>query len=115
MFRSYHLQPIRKQGSPITFDWNPTTGGVRGPSAALVIQLANQARMAGEVVGHPYPTPHIITDPLRDHSDLAVVLGNDWILTPDLAEAYPQPETDDPIVEIDEIGKERPSGFEPLN
>ena len=115
MFRNYHLQPIKKLGSPIIFDWNSKTGGVRGPSAALVIQLATQARRAGEVVGHPYPTPHIITDPLRHPSDLAVVLGNEWVLSPDLAEAYPQPEADDPIVEIDDAGNELPSGFEPLN
>ena len=90
MFQSYQLQPIRKQGSSITFDWNSKTGGVRGPSAALVIQLATKARRAGEVVGHPYPTPHIITDPLRHRSDLAVILGNDWVLPLDLAEAYPE-------------------------
>ena len=114
MFRNYHLQPVKPSGSPINFDWNSKTGGVRGPSAARVIQMANQARRAGEIVGHPYPTSHVITDPLRYHSDLAIVLGNDWILSPDLAEAYPQPEADDPIVEIDETGKEWPSGFEPL-
>lgn len=95
MFRNYHLQPISKQGSPITFEWNLKTGGVRGPSAALVIEMAKKARRVGEIIGRPYPTPHVITDPLRDLSELAVVLGNSWQLSPDLADAYPFAETED--------------------
>ena len=97
MFRNYHLQPITKQGSSITFEWNSKTGGVRGPSAALVIEMAKKARRAGEIIGQPYPTPHVITDPLRDLSELAVVLGNHWQLTPDLADAYPLAETEEGI------------------
>jgi len=95
MFRSYHLLPISKQESPISFEWNSKTGGVRGPSAALVIDMARKASRAGEVVGHPYPTPHIITDPLRTPSEMAVVLGNKWHLPPDLAAVYPEAEDED--------------------
>ncbi|MBV5337869.1 MAG: hypothetical protein J0653_08105, partial [Deltaproteobacteria bacterium] len=87
---------------------------VRGESAAQVIHLAELAQRSGGVTGHPYPTEYDITDPLHFPSEMAVVLGNYWILPPDLAAAYPQVETDDLITEIDDDGTERPSGFEPL-
>lgn len=117
MFRSYHLQPITTHGRPIAFEWNPKTGGVRGPSAALVIEMARQARRAGEVVGHPQPTVHLITDPLRHPSELAVVLGNDWQLPQDLADVYPlsEGEREDTLSEIDGNGVENPRKIEPLS
>lgn len=114
MFKSYCLQPITKRGSPICFEWNQKTGEIRGPSAALVIEMSGMALRADQVLGHPYPTPHAMANPLRNASELAVVLGNDWILPPDLAAVYPQFEDDDPVVEIDENGCEKPSGIEPL-
>jgi len=98
MFQSYYLQPIAKQGNPISFEWNPKTGGVRGPSAALIIEMAKKARRAGEVVGRPYPTSYPMTDPLRHPSELAVVLGNHWQLPPDLAAAYPDVESEDDVI-----------------
>ena len=98
MFQSYYLQPIAKQGNPISFEWNPKTGGVRGPSAALIIEMAKKARRAGEIVGHPHPTSYAMTDPLRQPSELAVVLGNHWQLPPDLAAAYPDAEAENEVI-----------------
>ena len=114
MFRSYTLHPTTGHSQQIAFEWNRETGEIRGESAALVKNLAELARRSGEVVGHPYPTAHTVSDPLRSVSELAVVLGNDWVLPADLAAAYPQPESDDLITEIDADGVECPSDFQPL-
>lgn len=114
MFRSYNLQPTTVHSKPIAFEWNPETGEVRGEAAALVKNLAELARRSGEVIGHPYPTAHTVSNPLHSASELAVVLGNDWVLPADLAAAYPQVETDDLITEIDEDDLEHPTEFRPL-
>lgn len=114
MFHSYTLQPATVHREPIVFEWNPDTGEIRGEAAAFVKNLAELARRSGEVVGHPYPTAHTVSDPLRSVSELAVVLGNDWVLAANLAAAYPQVETDDLITEIDADGVEHPTAFQPL-
>lgn len=114
MFRSYTLLPLTGHSKPITFEWNQDTGEIRGASADFVKGMAEHARRVGTAVGHPYPTAHTVSDPLRSVSELAVVLGNDWVLSADLAAAYPQIETDDLITEIDQNGVEHPSEFRPL-
>ena len=111
MFRSYTLQPTTVHSKPISFEWNPETGEIRGEAAAQVKNLAKLARRTGEVVGHPYPTAHTVSDPLRSASELAVVLGNDWVLPADLTAAYPQVETDDLIAAIDTDGVEHLTEF----
>ena len=113
MFRSYTLKPTTVHGKPISFEWNPETGETRGPNSALVENVADLALRSGELIGHPYPTAYPITDPLHLPSELAVVLGNDWILPDDLAAAYPRRDTDDLITEIVD-GVKHPTEFQPL-
>ena len=109
MFRSYQLQPITAHNTPISFEWDAQSGRLRGNDADLVAKLAQDAKASGEIIGHPYPTSFQMTDPLHLPSELAVVLGNYWKLPPDLADAYPQTETDDLVTEIDENGVEHPA------
>ena len=109
MFRSYRLQPTTVHNKPIAFEWDAQSGELRGDDAALVAKLAHEAKAAGELVGHPYPTSFPIADPLHLPSELAVVLGNYWKLPPDLADAYPQADGDDLITEIDDEGVEHPA------
>ena len=89
MFRSYKLQPLRGEGDSLVFEWDPDTGGIRGSGAPYVRQLAQLPLLDGVALGHPYPTPYPITDPLRKPAELAVILGNAWHLPDDLARAYP--------------------------
>lgn len=89
MFRSYTLQPATAHDKPLEFDWNPETGEIRGKSADLVSAMCRQATKEGWVTGHPYPTEHAITDPLRKPEEMAVVLGQYWQLEGELQAAYP--------------------------
>lgn len=114
MFRNYQLKPITVHGKPISFEWNPETRELRGNNADLVEWLANMALRSGYLTGHPYPTDHEITDPLHLPAEMAVVLGNEWILPDDLQAAYPKPDDDDLITEIDGAGVEHPLELQPL-
>ncbi len=98
MFRSYSLQPVTAHDGPLDFEWDPETGELRGRNAALVASICRQAIKEGWVTGHPYPTEHVITDPQRHPSEMAVVLGQYWQLEGDLKAAYPTV-ADEPEVE----------------
>lgn len=115
MYRKYTLAPSVWHESALEFEWDPDTGGVRGKDAGRVLTVAQRAKDEGEVQGHPYPTTYQITNPLRDPSEMAVVLGQYWKLPADLALAYPKPEVDDDIVyRIDENGVEHVAEFQEL-
>lgn len=98
MYRRYRLEPLTGAHRPIEFEWDAGAGELRGPDADQVRQLAQDAKRAGEVIGHPYPTAHRVSDPLRRPEEMAVVLGNAWRLDGELATAYP-------IVPTDEDGR----------
>lgn len=107
MFRSYTLQPAVWHQQPLEFEWDSASGSVRGRDADRVREMASSAITAGHIVGHPYPTSYPITDPLRNLSDMAALLGNDWQLSDDLADAYPHIDDDDDIpVMVDKSGTE---------
>lgn len=89
MYLDLELRPIGAGNRTLFFEWNPETGDVRGRDADYVLHLAAQAEHAEVVTGLPYPTPHVIRDPMRSLAEMAVILGNDWHLPPVLAEAYP--------------------------
>lgn len=95
MFREIKLQPIVPHDGVIEFAWDPEAGAFSGPDADRVQSLVNDASARGTVTGHPYPTVYGITDPARIASDLAVVLGQYWKLSDELAAAYPEPDADD--------------------
>lgn len=88
MFRSFILQPATAHDAPLEFEWNPNTGELRGPSAELVAGLCRQAMREGWVTGHPYPTEYAITDPFRNPEEMAVVLGQYWVLDKTIGSLY---------------------------
>lgn len=107
MFRKYILKPAVWHRKQLEFEWDPESGEVRGPGADLVTSMAASAVKEGSVTGHPYPTSYDITDPLHNISEMAVLLGQDWMLSEYLASAYPaEEEADDQIVMIDKDGVE---------
>lgn len=114
MFRSYQLQPITACDQVISFEWDPITGELRGEDAALISDRVESAIRSGGVTGHPHPTAYKVADPLHSLAEMAVILGNDWLLSPDLASAYPRIGAERRLVEIKMDGMKKPSGFEPL-
>ena len=96
MFRSYYLRPLQTgRSDALQFEWDSESGDLRGSSADRVRQLAHDAQAVGIAVGHPHPTVYEITDPFRIPGQMAVLLGNEWELPPDLTAAYPEPPDDD--------------------
>lgn len=109
MFRKYTLQPAVWHQRPLDFEWDAESGEIRGPSADQVRGMVMAAVEEGVVVGHPYPTGYEIVDPLHNIFEMAVLLGQQWILTGDMAEAYPKIADDEgPPVLIDDSGTEHP-------
>src|SRR5262247_2232618 len=97
MFRSYALQPASGSGDPLVFEWDPETGALRGPGEAYLRTLVAGVLKTGIAMGHPYPTPYAIRDPLHRPGEMAVLLGNTWQLPPDLARLYPRSPDDDDL------------------
>lgn len=97
MRRSVTLQPLNGLGPALEFEWDPATGALGGRNAGEVRALAADGKTAGYWLGHPHPTPYVISDPLRRPGELAVLLGNIWQLDPELAQAYPEPPIDNEI------------------
>ena len=114
MFRKYSLKPAVWHRKPLVFEWDADTGEVRGPGAETVLGIVASAVKEGGVVGHPYPTSYDITDPLHNATEMAVLLGQDWMLSGDLS--YPEAEADDDkVVLIDENGTEKDMSEEILH
>jgi hypothetical protein len=88
MRRKYSLQPYGN-GPDLVFEWDPETGELWGQDAEQVRRMAAEAKRAGCVTGHPYPSPYEVFDPLRRPSELAVILSILWKLPPDLIKALP--------------------------
>lgn len=107
MFRKYTLQPAVWHQKPLEFEWDANSGEVKGDGAEKLLALVAAAIKGGYVVGHPYPTSFDINDPLHSEKEMAVLLGNEWILSEDLAAAYPQVDEEEIPVLIDETGNAR--------
>lgn len=107
MFRKYTLQPAVWHQQPLEFEWDAESGEVKGPGADKLLGLVAAAVKDGHVVGHPYPTSFDINDPLHSEKEMAALLGNEWILSEDLAAAYPQVDEEEIPVLIDDNGNER--------
>ena len=89
--KRYTLKPMNGIGAALEFAWDPETGDVRGPDADYIRSLAADGIQNGVAMGYPFPTPYAIRDPLRTPGELAVLLGNLWLLPEELAAAYPEP------------------------
>jgi len=97
MLRKYRLEPLNGIGSALEFEWDSETGQLEGPDANVVKRFVEHAMRSGVGLGHPYPTPYDLKDPLHRPSELAVLLGNTFRLPPDLQAAYPkQPDDSTP-------------------
>lgn len=89
MYRDYRLAPLNGVGEPLTFEWDPETGALRGRDAARVQAIAEESAARGFALGHPYPTHYPIADPLHRPDEMAVLLGNHWRILEDLQAVYP--------------------------
>ncbi len=95
MFRKFQLKSITPHSSQtLEFEWDAEAGLFRGSGAAEVEGLIAHAMREGVVISHPYPSPYEITDPRHKAADLAVVLGQFWILSRELARVHPEPPPD---------------------
>lgn len=88
MLRKYSLEPLSGVGANLEFEWDQETAELRGRDADVVLRYVEQATRAGVALGHPYPTPYEIVEPLRRPGELAVLLGNAFKLPPELQTAY---------------------------
>lgn len=88
MRREYRLQPLTIM-DPIEFAWDPDTGLLEGRDAVVVRRYVEVAERRGTVMGDPYPTVYDVGDVLRSERDMALVLGQSWVLPEDLRGAYP--------------------------
>lgn len=97
MIKRYALQPLNGIGAALEFAWDSETGELRGLNADYVRDVAAEGVHNGVAMGFPYPTTYPITDPLRRPGEMAVLLGNVWLLPEELAEAYPVPPADNDV------------------
>lgn len=95
MFHKYTLRPSSWHQQPLVFEWDTAAGEMRGPDSEKVLGMVASAVKEGSMTGHPYPTSYKISDPLHLPAEMAVILGQYWILPDDLAAAYPIPVIDD--------------------
>ena len=94
MKKHYELQPnsLAPYAKPLVFDWDEQTGEVSGPSAQWIKSLA----ASGSTDAHPAPGGWTFSsDPLKNKTDMAAILGYEHQLPKELAAFYPRPEDDD--------------------
>lgn len=99
MRRNYDLQPLTATGTPLRFTWDPDTGDVTGPDAERVLELVADAERRGTVIGDPHPTVFDVNDPLTNEADMALVIGQGFVLPDDLRAAYPATDQEGDIPE----------------
>jgi hypothetical protein len=94
MKHSFNCPPISANmlAEPLVFTWDPDTGEVTGPDAALVLDMATW----GQVQAHPLPWVwRLSADPLRSWTDMAAIVGTEWHLPTELRAHYPKFEPPD--------------------
>lgn len=95
MYRKFKLNAkTPHSGEVLEFEWDAATGSFRGSGAPEVARMIEHAIREGVVISDPYPSPYEITDPAHKAADLAVVLGQFWILPEELAREHPEPPPD---------------------
>lgn len=87
-------QPATIHDQVLVFTWDSDTGAVTGPDAAQVLEWVRTLR--GQYVdATPHGTCWLLADPLHDPADMAVLVGRDHILPPELRSYYPRTVADD--------------------
>lgn len=95
MLRELHLERSNPRISdPLEFAWDDETGEVTGRDAARVKAMADDALRNGTIGCKPIPSCIDATDPLRNRTEFAALLGDLWKLPSDLDAAYPVIEDD---------------------
>jgi hypothetical protein len=109
MFRKFNLKATVWHKQDLEFEWDPESRAVRGRDAQLVKEVVLDAVKEGSIVSHPYPTSYEIKNPLKNLSEMALVLGQFWKLPEELAKSLPGGQADDekPVL-LDANGKETP-------
>lgn len=75
-------------------EWEPATGELSGPLAASIRQDASWALSARKISTHPHPSGIPATDPLRNLTEFAALIGQSYRLPPELEPHYPVIEDD---------------------
>lgn len=78
------------RGDSTWVDWDPERGTLSGPAARELQEMCDEAVSRGTVISHPYPTGFDISDPLHDHSEMAVVISQFYRVPTVLQEHYPK-------------------------
>lgn len=85
---------------PLIFEWDESSGAVRGPSAGLLRSVAEE----GGTPLHPTPAYHrFSSEPLKSRTDLAAIIGYLHCLPVDLVDAYPRVCPEELVDEHDEL------------
>jgi len=103
MMKHYEIQSTVWHKKPIVFDWDESTGEVKGQDAEKIKDMATW----GSVYAHPCPWSWTLSaDPLKSKTDMAVIIGWEHRLPPDLIDFYPKPEDDGfpDVTYVDEDG-----------
>jgi hypothetical protein len=85
---------------PLAFTWDSDAGTVEGPDAAFVLErAANYAGSSCGVMLRVCPESRGVTDPLRIPAEMAILLGGEYELPPELEALYPVVDTADDVPE----------------
>lgn len=92
MKKHYELQPTVWHAKPWVFDWDEESGVVSGKDAHEIIANAE----LGGAACHPCPmwSHEFSSEPLKNKTDMAAIIGWEHRLPDDLAPFYPKLEDD---------------------
>lgn len=106
MYRKFNLKSNVWHKPDVEFEIDLDAGELQGNDADLVRMVLKDAMQGHEIISHPYPTAYEITDPFKSLPDLAIVLGQYWMLDDALQAALPMEEDDEPATITDENGQD---------
>ncbi|GAB4396373.1 MAG: hypothetical protein OHK0048_00860 [Rhodoferax sp.] len=88
MLHHFNLTPTVWHAKSWVFSWDDEAGTVSGPDAAIIEEIASW----GGISAHPYPYAHqFSSEPLKNKTDMAAIIGWEHELPPDLQGFYPRP------------------------
>lgn len=106
MFHKYTLKTNVWHKPDVEFEIDLESGQLQGRDADLVRMVLKDAMSSNEIISHPYPTAYQIEDPFKYLPDLAIVLGQYWVLNDALRAALSAQEDEDPATITDDNGQE---------
>lgn len=86
----------------LVFEWDQDAGQVAGPGAQTLRTMA--ARGWATYGPHPRAMWPLSAEPFKSAEDLAALVGEDWIVPPELLPHYPEIEDDTPEVSFTDAG-----------